>query len=185
MNPQIVTPLVMAPLIAFAVWRRIRTQFGRQPIRRKAMMVRIGIFSAIGALFAFSVIHDVALLQGLIGGLVVGAALGLLGLRLTRFDTDALKGDCYLPNPWIGGILTVLLLVRLAMAIRGGSARSRAGHSGSACTARTESTDAIDVRLVDRLLRVLFPGPAYPSSAMASAVAGGDLVAARLIQSAS
>jgi uncharacterized membrane protein YeiH len=106
--------LIMLPLMALIVWRRISRQFGRQPIRRTRMAVRVAIFAVLGALLALSGLHDVRLAEGLAGGVVLGGALGLLGLRLTRFETDPVRGDCYLPNPWIGAVLVVLLLGRLA-----------------------------------------------------------------------
>jgi hypothetical protein len=106
--------LVMLPLLAWMVWRRVSRQFGRQPIRRKRMIFRIVVFSIIGGLLALSGFHHVALAEGLLGGALLGGALGLLGLRLTRFEVDPAKGDCYVPNPWIGALLTVLLLGRLA-----------------------------------------------------------------------
>jgi hypothetical protein len=105
--------LVMLPLLAWLVWRRVRRQFGRQPIQRKRMIFRIVLFSVIGAALALSGFHRVELAEGLAGGVLIGATLGLLGLRLTRFEVDPLKGDCYVPNPWIGALLTVLLLGRL------------------------------------------------------------------------
>jgi hypothetical protein len=40
--------------------------------------------------------------------------LALLGLRLTRFERDASGGDAYYPNARIGGVLTLLLVGRLA-----------------------------------------------------------------------
>ncbi|WP_426701256.1 DUF1453 domain-containing protein [Rhodanobacter sp. Col0626] len=106
--------LIMLPLLAWIVWRRVSRQFGRQPIRRKRMIARIVIFAMIGALLALSGLHKLALAEGLFGGVLIGGALGLLGLRLTRFEVDPVKGDCYVPNPWIGALLTVLLLGRLA-----------------------------------------------------------------------
>ena len=39
--------------------------------------------------------------------------IALVGLRLTRFEVDPIKGECYVPNPWIGGLLMLLLLGRL------------------------------------------------------------------------
>lgn len=105
--------LVMLPLLAWIVWRRVSRQFGRQPIRRKRMIFRIVVFAIIGSLLALSGFHHVALAGGLLGGALIGGALGLLGLRLTRFEVDPAKGDCYVPNPWIGALLTVLLLGRL------------------------------------------------------------------------
>lgn len=105
--------LIMLPLLAWIVWRRVSRQFGRQPIRRKRMIFRVAVFALLGGLLALSGFHHVALVEGLAGGALIGGALGLLGLRLTRFETDPVKGDCYVPNPWIGALLTVLLLGRL------------------------------------------------------------------------
>jgi hypothetical protein len=103
----------MLPVLAWLIWRRVRRQFGRQPIQRKRMIFRIVLFSVIGAALALSGFHRVELAEGLAGGVLIGAALGLLGLRLTRFEVDPAKGDCYVPNPWIGALLTALLLGRL------------------------------------------------------------------------
>jgi hypothetical protein len=33
--------LIMLPIMAWVVWRRVSRSFGRQPIKRKAMIVRI------------------------------------------------------------------------------------------------------------------------------------------------
>ncbi|MGB3463207.1 MAG: DUF1453 domain-containing protein [Rhodanobacter lindaniclasticus] len=106
--------LIMLPIVALLVWRRVSRQFGRQPIRRKRMIFRIVAFSFLGCVLALSGLHRMALAEGLVGGVLIGAVLGLLGLRLTSFEVDPRKGDCYVPNPWIGGLLTVLLLGRLA-----------------------------------------------------------------------
>lgn len=114
LTPHMTSLLVTIPLMAVIVWRRVRTQFGRQPIRRKRMIARIAIFAVIGALMALSGLHDLRLLEGLLGGVLIGAALGLAGLRLTRFDRAADGSDGYLPNPWMGGLLTALLIGRLA-----------------------------------------------------------------------
>jgi hypothetical protein len=105
--------LVMLPILAWIVWRRVSRQFGRQPIRRKRMVFRIVLFCVIGAALALSGFQRIELAEGLAGGVLIGAALGLLGLRLTRFEVDPIKGDCYVPNPWIGALLTILLLGRL------------------------------------------------------------------------
>jgi len=105
--------LIMLPLLAWIVWRRVSRQFGRQPIRRRRMIFRVAVFVLVGSLLALSGFHHVALAEGLAGGALIGGALGLLGLRLTRFEVDPMKGDCYVPNPWIGALLTVLLLGRL------------------------------------------------------------------------
>ena len=72
--------LIMLPLLAWIVWRRVSRQFGRQPIRRKRMIFRIAVFSVIGVLLALSGFHRIELAEGLFGGVLVGGALGLLGI---------------------------------------------------------------------------------------------------------
>ncbi len=108
------TYLIMLPLLALIVWRRVSRTFGRQPIKRKRMIARIVIFAIIGGALALSGFHHFALAEGLFGGVLGGGAIGVVGLQLTRFEVDPVKGDCYVPNPWIGALLTVLLLGRLA-----------------------------------------------------------------------
>ncbi|HEY0197469.1 MAG TPA: DUF1453 domain-containing protein [Rhodanobacter sp.] len=114
MAPHVSSYLIMLPLLAFFVWRRVSRQFGRQRIRRKAMIFRIVTFALVGCLLALSGFHKIALLEGLLGGVLIGGAIGFVGLRLTRFEVDPVKGDCYVPNPWIGALLTALLLGRFA-----------------------------------------------------------------------
>ncbi|RUL76049.1 DUF1453 domain-containing protein [Dyella choica] len=114
MEPHFSMPLVLIPVIAFAVWRRVRRQFGPQPIQRNRMILRIAFFAVIAGLIALAARHDLRLLGGLSGGVLAGSALGLLGLRLSRFEVHPVKGDCYVPNPYIGALITALLLARLA-----------------------------------------------------------------------
>ncbi len=114
MTPNLAPIAIMVPVLGFAVWRRVRSQFGRQPIRRGRMIARIVAFAAIGVLLALGGLFNPRLLEGLAGGAVLGAMLGLFGLRLTRFERSPDGSDGYIPNPWIGGVLTVLLVARLA-----------------------------------------------------------------------
>jgi hypothetical protein len=114
MTPHFTMPLIMIPVVALLVWRRVRRQFGLQPIRRNQMTLRIVIFAVLGSLSAYYfALHDTRLLGGLGVGMLAGVALGLLGLRLSRFQVDPVKGDCYVPNPYVGTLITALLLMRL------------------------------------------------------------------------
>lgn len=105
--------LIMLPLLAWMIWRRISRQFGRQPIQRKRTIFRIAMLALLVCMLLLAGLRHIELAEGLLGGLLVGGAIGLLGLRLTRFLVDPVKGDCYVPNPWIGGLLTLLVLGRL------------------------------------------------------------------------
>lgn len=114
MTPNLAPVAIMVPVLGFAVWRRVRSQFGRQPIRRGRMIVRIVVFAAIGMLVGLGGLLNPRLLEGLAAGAVLGAMLAMLGLRLTRFERSPDGSDGYIPNPWIGGLLTALLVARLA-----------------------------------------------------------------------
>jgi hypothetical protein len=114
MAPNLLMPALVSPLVAFMVWRRVRRQFGRQPVRRGPMIARVAILGVVAGLVSLAGLHDPRLLGGLAGGLLAGIALGLLGLRLTRFERGADGRDLYLPNPWIGATVTAVLVGRLA-----------------------------------------------------------------------
>ncbi|MEI7035400.1 DUF1453 domain-containing protein [Fulvimonas yonginensis] len=114
MAPNLLVPALFSPLLALAVWRRVRRQFGRQPVRRGPMTARVVVLALLAGLVALAGWHDPPLLEGLAGGLVGGVALGLLGLRLTCFERGAEGRDLYLPNPWIGATVAALLVGRLA-----------------------------------------------------------------------
>ena len=114
MAPNLLMPTLVSPLVAFMVWRRVRRQFGRQPVRRGAMITRVAILTLVAGLISLAGLHDPRLLGGLAGGLLGGVALGLLGLHLTRFERGADGRDLYLPNPWIGATVTAVLVGRLA-----------------------------------------------------------------------
>ncbi|MBB3226359.1 hypothetical protein FHW69_000949 [Luteibacter sp. Sphag1AF] len=105
-------PFLFAPLIVLMLYRRLRSHFGQQPIRVRRMTTRLVIFSMIACAMLSSVLQDVRLGEGAAGGLILGAALGLVGLRFTRFGRNE-AGDTYTPNPWIGGALSMLLIGRL------------------------------------------------------------------------
>ncbi|RUL63048.1 DUF1453 domain-containing protein [Dyella dinghuensis] len=115
MAPHFIAPLIIIPIILLRVWTRVRSQFGLQPIRRKNMITRVVVFGILGALAIFYgiAVRNTDLLLGFGGGVVLGVALGLVGLNLTRFELDPVKGDCYVPNPYIGALLTILFLGRL------------------------------------------------------------------------
>ncbi|MGH8145781.1 MAG: DUF1453 domain-containing protein [Rhodanobacteraceae bacterium] len=112
MSPNVIAPIVIAPLIVWRLYARLRRNFGRQLIRPKRMWTRVAILSVLIVLFSTQGIRNPLLAEWLIAGLVAGLALGWLGLRFTRFEIDGSK-DCYVPNPWIGLVLTTLLLARL------------------------------------------------------------------------
>ena len=133
MSPHLQTVFITVAIMAFVVWRRARRLIGRQPIRRKQMITRVVIYVVLTCLLAASGLHNLRLLEGLLGGLLAGGALGLLGLRLSRFERGADGGDYYVPNPWLGAALAVLLIGRLVwrmLPLLSGSGEGAAGYTG-------------------------------------------------------
>ena len=56
--------------------------------------------------------HNMNLLLGFGGGILLGAILGIFGLRLTKFETTD-EGHFYIPNVYIGSALSLLLVGRI------------------------------------------------------------------------
>ncbi|HET7593353.1 MAG TPA: DUF1453 domain-containing protein [Rhodanobacteraceae bacterium] len=112
MSPNLIAPIVIAPLVVWQMYYRMRRNFGRQPIRPGRMWTRVGLLCGVSMLVALAGIRDPRLAEGLALGLLGGAVLGIVALRLTRFEIDGVN-DCYFPNVWIGLALTTLLVGRL------------------------------------------------------------------------
>lgn len=129
----VATPLV--PWLATAgfgwlYYRRIRRQFGRQIYKPRRALVRLAILGVVACLLAVAaaVLPHVAL--GVVAGAAIGAGLGVFALRHTR--TDVIGGvPEYVPNPWIGGVLSALLIGRLAWRWQSGAFAAGAAQAGS------------------------------------------------------
>jgi hypothetical protein len=114
MTPQALVPALLVPLIGWRLYRRFRSNIGRQELRPTRMTVRIVILTLVGALFIWgATLHPTSTaLSATFGGLALGAAIGVVGLRLTKFDFSP-TGNFYTPNTYIGATLSALLVARL------------------------------------------------------------------------
>jgi cytochrome b561 len=110
-NP--IVPAAIAMLVAFALYRRFRRLFGRQPVQPKRMKLRVGFLLLLGAFLLLRGFLHPQVALAMAGGAVLGAALAWLGLRLTLFDATA-EGNFYTPHSGIGIAISLLLLGRLA-----------------------------------------------------------------------
>lgn len=104
--------VLLAGLFAWGIYRRIRRNIGRQKLRPRRIIVSMVILSVLSAF-----ILSTALIQPVLGlafgaGVLAGAALALLGLRHTKFETTT-EGHFYTPNTYIGLGLSVLFLGRM------------------------------------------------------------------------
>jgi len=112
MDPKLITPLIVSALVVWALYRRVRRTFGRQPVQPPRLYLRAGILGMIGVLLLASVAREGALLGWLVGGMACGALLALVSLRHTRFEVDR-SGRFYTPHAYIGMIILALFLSRL------------------------------------------------------------------------
>jgi hypothetical protein len=113
MSSQHFGTILIIGVFAWSIYRRVRRNIGRQKLRPRRAATSIIILSAISILIAGTSIQNPNLLLGFGGGLLPGALLGLLGLRFTRFETNA-AGHFYTPNTHIGIALSVLFVGRIA-----------------------------------------------------------------------
>ncbi len=79
-----VMPVLFGGLIAWGIYRRVRRNIGRQPLRPRRIIISIVIFSVVSILFLIMSLSQPRLLLGIGGGLLLGASLGFFGLRLTN-----------------------------------------------------------------------------------------------------
>jgi len=128
--PVNILPAVLIFIVGWRLYGRFRRNIGRQLLKPRRMIFRISIYAVLTMVLAavsLVVIPRLSVFAGLLAGVVLGAALGLYGLHLTRFETTA-EGRFYTPNPYMGAGLSMLLVARLAyriLTLSGAAAQSR------------------------------------------------------------
>jgi hypothetical protein len=108
--------LITGAIVALIAWRmysRIRRVIGRQRLTLKRIWVRLVLFPVVIALLAFASRMHPEALGYLACGVAIGVALGVLGLRLTKYEVTA-EGLFYIPSAHLGVALSTLLIARVA-----------------------------------------------------------------------
>jgi len=111
MDPRFI-PVLITVLVIWGLYRRARRFIGRQTLQPGRLWTRIVILAAAGALVIATSLHDTKTVEALLAGACLGAALGWLGLKYTRFETTP-EGRFYTPHAYIGLIVTALLVARV------------------------------------------------------------------------
>jgi hypothetical protein len=104
--------LLFGGLIAWGIYRRVRRNIGRQPLRPTRVIINLVVFALATLLMLAASLQFPKMLLGIGGGILLGAGLGFLGLRLTQFETTD-EGHFYTPNTHIGIALSLLLVGRM------------------------------------------------------------------------
>jgi hypothetical protein len=108
--------LITIAIVALVAWRmygRIRRVIGRQRFSNRRPWTTVIIWPLIAALLLYVSRNQLLIEECFAGGLAVGIALALLGLRLTRFEVTP-EGLFYTPNMHLGIALSTLLAARIA-----------------------------------------------------------------------
>ena len=106
-------PYLATAGIGWLYYRRIRRSFGRQAWQPGRTIARLVLVSLVAVALVFAALFLPHTGAGIGIGALIGAGLGGFGLKHTH--AQVIDGQrYYTPNPWIGGVLSVLLLGRLA-----------------------------------------------------------------------
>src|SRR4051812_31800070 len=108
-----VTIVLLAPLIAWRIYSRVRRMVGRQRLSRVRPWVTLVVFPLVVALLCAASLSHPERLWLLGAALCTGALLGVFGLRKTKFEATP-QGLFYTPNAHLGIALSVLFLARIA-----------------------------------------------------------------------
>ena len=105
--------VVLVPLIAWRIYKRVRRNIGRQRSRLWRHWAGTILCPLLLVLLGLGALHSMEAEMALLGGIAGGFGLGVFGLKLTRFERDG-TGFHYTPNPYLGVGLSLLLVGRIA-----------------------------------------------------------------------
>jgi hypothetical protein len=112
-NPSVFFPIGIGVLVVWRSYYRIRRMIGRQKLSKFRPWVTVTVFPLVTVgLIVGSVAHLGSSLPMLAAGLFVGIALGVYGLRVTKFEITP-EGMFYTPSAHVGIALSLLFIGRV------------------------------------------------------------------------
>ena len=106
-------PYLVAALVVFMIYRRLRRSFGRQPLHPGRMIFRIVLLAAIGILLAPMALRSTAFAAADVAGLAAGVVLAVWGASRTRFEQVGTQ-RYYVPHTYTGVAVSLLFIGRVA-----------------------------------------------------------------------
>ena len=103
---------LVAALLAFGVYRRMRGHFGAQALRPTAMRLRIGLLAIVGVALLPVGLRSLGFAAAALLGIIAGGLLAVFAAARTRFETR-LNGLFYVPHTYTGLFVLVLFLGRV------------------------------------------------------------------------
>ena len=105
-------PFLLAALVVFAVYRRFRRNFGRQPLRPARMSIRIVLLAVIGCCLLPTALRSAQFFSAEVAGAALGIGIALWGAQRTRFQMYQGRLH-YVPHTYTGIAISLLFLGRL------------------------------------------------------------------------
>jgi hypothetical protein len=99
--------------VVYAIYRRLRRTFGRQPLQPRRMIARIVLLSAAVCVLLPLALRSPQFLGAELAGAALGIGLGVWGSKCTRFVMSGERMH-YVPHTYTGIAVTLLVLGRLA-----------------------------------------------------------------------
>ena len=112
-HPSVLVYVGVGALVAWRMYSRIRRVVGRQQLSGNRPWWTIVIFALVFALLLVTTLARPINAVALLGGAGFGVALGVLGIRLTKFEPTA-EGLFYTPSAHLGIALSALFIGRIA-----------------------------------------------------------------------
>jgi hypothetical protein len=134
-------PFLFAALIVFAVYRRLRRSFGRQPLRPARMTVRMVLLTLLVCLLLPAALRSAQFLAAELAGAALGIGLGVWGARRTRFLTHGGQ-RYYVPHTYTGIAISLLFLGRLVYRVVQVYGSTHASHAANAVAANAQASAA-------------------------------------------
>src|SRR6478735_138773 len=132
-------PAGVAALVGWRLYSRVRRMVGRQRLSKVRPWVTICLFPLLVAVLLVGSLAHRHVAFALMAGVAAGAALGVYGLRLTKFEPTA-TGLFYTPNVHLGVALSFLFIARIGYRAVQLYALPSSLQEGSAAFARSPLT---------------------------------------------
>ena len=111
-NPSMLVTVLIVALVAWRLYARSRRLIGRQRLSKWRPWVTVTLLPLLFVIFGVLSRHQPPALWALGGGAIAGIGLGILGLKLTRFETTP-DGPSYTPSAHLGIALSTILVLRI------------------------------------------------------------------------
>lgn len=104
--------IILAPLLVWRIYSRLKTQMARQRSIMSRHYTGLLVFAAMIVVPLSETLARPLSLAALAGGALAGIALGVTGLRLTRFE-DTEQGYYFTPYERLGMAMALVLVARV------------------------------------------------------------------------